>query len=94
MTLMTEARLEIRPLSSALGAEISGVDLAGPLDQKTVSALRRALLEHLVIFFRDQELSPPQLLALAELVGEPVEYTPIAGLPEWYVAAQLRRHRR
>ena len=59
MTLMTEARLEIRPLSSALGAEIFGVDLAGPLDEDTVRALRRALLEHLVIFFRDQELSPP-----------------------------------
>ena len=74
MIMMTEARLEIRPLASALGAEIFGVDLAGPLDEDTVRALRAALLEHLVIFFRDQELSPPQLLALAERFGEPVEY--------------------
>ena len=82
MSVMTEARLEIRPLTSALGAEIFGVDLAGPLAEDTVRALRRALLEHLVIFFRDQELSPPRLLALAKSFGEPVEYPLIKGLPE------------
>jgi taurine dioxygenase len=81
MSVMTEARLEIRPLTSALGAEIFGVDLAGPLDEHTVRALRAALLEHLVLFFRDQELSPPQLLGLAERFGEPVEYPLIKGLP-------------
>jgi taurine dioxygenase len=82
MTLMTASRLEVRPIAAALGAEIFGVDLAGPLDEDTVGALRRALLEHLVIFFRDQELSPPQLLALAERFGEPAEYPLIKGLPE------------
>jgi taurine dioxygenase len=44
--------------------------------------LRAALLEHLVIFFRDQELSPHGLLALAERFGEVVEYPLIKGLPE------------
>ncbi len=82
MTVMTASRLEIRPLSSALGAEIFGVDLAQPPDEETVRALRRALLEHIVIFFRDQELSPHQLLALAERFGEVVEYPLIKGLPE------------
>jgi taurine dioxygenase len=82
MTAMTASRLEIRPLSSALGAEIFGVDLADRLDEETVRALRAALLEHLVIFFRDQELSPHGLLALAERFGEVVEYPLIKGLPE------------
>jgi taurine dioxygenase len=82
MTAMTASRLEIRPLSSALGAEIFGVDLADRLDEETVRALRAALLEHLVIFFRDQELSPHRLLALAERFGEVVEYPLIKGLPE------------
>jgi taurine dioxygenase len=82
MTAMTASRLEIRPLSSALGAEIFGVDLADRLDEETVRALRAALLEHLVIFFRDQELSPHDLLALAERFGEVVEYPLIKGLPE------------
>jgi taurine dioxygenase len=82
MTVMTSSRLEIRPLSSALGAEIFGVDLAAPLDDETVRALRAALLEHVVVFFRDQELTPHGLLALAERFGEVVEYPLIKGLPE------------
>jgi taurine dioxygenase len=82
MTVMTDTRLEIRPLASALGAEIFGVDLGAPLDDETVRALRAALLEHVVIFFRDQELTPHRLLALAERFGEPVEYTLVKGLPE------------
>ena len=82
MSLMTNTHLEVRPLASALGAEIFGVDLAEPLAEATVQALRAALLEHVVIFFRDQELAPPQLLALAERFGEPAEYPFIKGLPE------------
>jgi alpha-ketoglutarate-dependent taurine dioxygenase len=82
MTVMTASRLEIRPLSSALGAEIFGVDLAARLDDETVRALRAALLEHVVIFFRDQELTPQAQLAFARRFGEPVEYPLVKGLPE------------
>jgi taurine dioxygenase len=82
MSLMTKTSLEIRPLASALGAEIFGVDLAEPLDDATVEALRAALLEHVVIFFRDQHLAPQQLLALAERFGEVGEYPFVKGLPE------------
>jgi len=82
MTVMTATRLEIRPLSSALGAEIFGVDLGAPLDDATIAALRAALLEHVVIFFRDQELTPPKLLALAERFGEAAEYPFVKGLPD------------
>jgi taurine dioxygenase len=82
MSLMTNTRLELRPLASALGAEIVGVDLAEPLDEATVRALRAVLLEHVVIFFRDQELAPQLLLALAERFGEVGEYPFVKGLPE------------
>jgi taurine dioxygenase len=82
MTLMTETRLEIRPLSTALGAEIFGIDLAEPLDEATVRVLRDALLEHVVIFLRDQDLGPQQLLALAERFGEAAEYPFVKGLPD------------
>jgi taurine dioxygenase len=82
MSLMTNTRLEVRPLASALGAEIFGVDLAEPLDRATLQALRAALLEHVVIFFRDQELAPQQLLALAQRFGEVGEYPFVKGLPE------------
>ncbi|MBT4490362.1 MAG: taurine dioxygenase [Rhodospirillaceae bacterium] len=50
-------RIRVEPISGALGAEISGVDVAGELDAATIGEIRQALLEHLVIFFRDQELS-------------------------------------
>jgi taurine dioxygenase len=75
-------RVEVRCLSGALGAEIGGVDLAGPLDDAAIAALRSALLEHVVIFFRDQRLSPHDLLALAQRFGEVVEYPFVRGLPE------------
>jgi taurine dioxygenase len=82
MTLMTGSRLEIRPVAATIGAEITGIDLSNRLDEATGRALRQALLDHNVIFFRDQELAPPQLLALARRFGEVVEYPFVKGLPE------------
>jgi len=79
---MPTPNIAITKLSSALGAEIAGVDLSGKLDQPTVAALRRALLDHVVIFFRDQRLRPRQLLDLSSQFGEPAEYPFLRGLPE------------
>src|SRR3546814_5879120 len=47
-------RIEVHPIAGALGAEIGGVDLSQPLDDDTIAEIRQALLNHLVIFFRDQ----------------------------------------
>ena len=71
---------EIHPLSGAIGAEISGVDLAGDLDDDTIAAIRRAWLDHLVIFFRGQDLPPAQFLGFARRFGEPVEYPFVKGI--------------
>lgn len=73
-------KLDIRPFSSALGAEIHGVDLSRPLDDATAAALRQALLDHLVIFFRDQQLTPAQYFAFAQAMGEPMEYPFVDGI--------------
>jgi taurine dioxygenase len=72
----------VHPVAGALGAEISGVDLAGDLAAETVAAIRHAWLEHLVIFFREQELTPAQFLHLGRRFGEPIEYPFVSGLPE------------
>ena len=72
--------LDVRPLSGALGAEILGIDLAHDFGDETVAAIRAAWLEHLVIFFRQQTLSPAQFLKLASRFGEPVEYPFVKGL--------------
>jgi taurine dioxygenase len=50
--------MEIRAFCPALGAEIMGVDLARPLVAVAIDAIRRALGEFGVVFFRDQQLTP------------------------------------
>lgn len=77
---MDYTRIRIEPLSAALGAEISGVDLSSPLDDSLVAELRAAFLAHLVIFFRDQSLTPEQFLGFARTMGEPSEYPMVKGL--------------
>jgi taurine dioxygenase len=62
--------LAVRPVSSAVGAEILGLDLADSLSDATIDAIRRALFEHGVVFFRDQKLSPEQQAAFARRFGE------------------------
>jgi taurine dioxygenase len=66
---MWNFRIEIRPTSGALGAEVSGVDLADELDAAVVSDIRQAFNAHGVIFFRDQPLTPEQHIAFAERMG-------------------------
>jgi taurine dioxygenase len=57
-------------LTPIIGAEIGDVDLARPLGNRTIDELHRALAENLVIFFRDQHLSPEQHLAFGRLFGD------------------------
>lgn len=61
--------LTITPLSDALGAEVTGVDLSGPVSREDVAAMERALDEHLVLVIRDQHLTPAQYVAGARLFG-------------------------
>jgi taurine dioxygenase len=72
--------LEVRPLAGAIGAELAGVDLASEIDDATIAAMRRVWLDHLVIFFRDQDLAPAQFLAFARRFGEPIEYPFVTGI--------------
>lgn len=80
-TTETHEKIRIHPLTTALGAEIEGVDLSKPLARETVATLRQALLDHLVIFFRDQDLTTDKYLAFAHAMGEPMEYPFVSGLP-------------
>jgi alpha-ketoglutarate-dependent taurine dioxygenase len=73
--------LQIKRIAGALGAEIRGADLRGPLSVQTVAEIRAALLEHLVVFFREQNLTVAQFLAFARTMGEPIQYPLLKGLP-------------
>lgn len=77
---MTE-NLKVRRLAGALGAEITGVDLSRELDAATITEIRRMLVEHQVIFFRDQTLTPEQHVRFGARFG-PLNIHPyVAGMP-------------
>ncbi|MET0896805.1 MAG: TauD/TfdA family dioxygenase [Mycobacterium sp.] len=64
--------LEIKKLGAHIGAQINGIELSGDVDTDTVAAVNAALLEHKVIFFRDQHhLDNDGQLAFARLLGVP-----------------------
>ena len=48
----TNSKINVRPMSVHIGAEIEGVDLSQPLSAETVSTIRQALLKWKVVFFR------------------------------------------
>ena len=60
----------VTPLSPALAAEISGVDVTRPLLPKTVAAIEAAWSKHLVLVFRASSLSQEQQLRFASYFGE------------------------
>jgi taurine dioxygenase len=69
-------------MTSVIGAEIEGVDLRMPIEGDLAEILRRALLDHLVIFFRDQDIDSDQQRAVAQLFG-PISKVPynLSGKP-------------
>ena len=62
--------ISVDKLTPIIGAEITGVDLSEPLSNRTQDEINRALAENLVIFFRDQHITPQQHLAFGRLFGE------------------------
>jgi taurine dioxygenase len=86
--------IEIVPTGAALGAEIRGVNLAGPVDDETFAAIERAYNDHGVIFFRDQHITPPQHVAFTRRFGE-IEFNifgerwSVPGSPEIVVVSNV-----
>jgi taurine dioxygenase len=72
-------------LAGALGAEVTGLDLRQPIDDATFATLEAGLLEHQVLFFREQHIEHAHHRALAQRFGEPVAhpaYPSVEGFPE------------
>ena len=65
---------EVIPTGSALGAEVRGLDLRRELDTDTVRTLRAAFLEHCVLYYRDQQISQPDLVRFTRYFGDPVPH--------------------
>ena len=62
--------ISVDKLTPIIGAEIAGIDLSQPLSNRQQDEVHRALAENLVIFFRDQHITPDQHVAFGRLFGE------------------------
>lgn len=70
MSVNEASTLQVKPLSGALGAEVTGIDLNGLLDGRTAQALRDAFARGLVLVVRDQkDLTPEAQVRFCELFG-------------------------
>ena len=67
---MRRSQIEVRPIAGAIGAEIHNVDVSKDLDEGTIANIRRALLDHCVIFFREQKLDAERHKAFTRRFGK------------------------
>lgn len=58
------------PASGSIGAFLAGLDLSEPLSEEAAEEVRQALVHYMVIFIRDQDLTPEQHIAFAKIFGE------------------------
>ena len=73
---------QMAPYSPTIGAEVSGIDLGKPMTDGQIMGIRAALLERKVLFFRDQDITPPQQLAFAKRFGDIHFHPHVPGLPD------------
>jgi taurine dioxygenase len=78
-------------IAGALGAEIQDIDLARPLSTEKIKILRAVFLEHQVIFFRDQALTPGQFMSFAQTMGDPIEYPFVKGLEGFPCVIEVKK---
>ena len=67
---MRNSQIEVRPIAGSIGAEIHNVDVSQDLDAATIADIRKALLDHCVIFFRDQKLDAERHKAFTRRFGQ------------------------
>jgi taurine dioxygenase len=88
--------IQILPLSQGIGAEIRGIDLAGPMSDAQFGAVYQAWLDHQVLLFRKQKLMDPQMVAFSQRFGD-LDLAPIPGhgrafvegIPEMFVISNV-----
>ena len=87
----SEMIVRVNKVAGALGAEILDINLAHEMSGAQAADIRQALLDHLVIFFRDQDLNPAQFLRFAQAMGTPVDYPFIKGLDEFPQIIEVKK---
>ena len=98
MASTDNAGLQIKQVAGRIGAEISGIDLNQPVGDAAVKAIRQALLEHKVVFFRNQNIDHDAQVRFTSRFGQvtyahPLEDEPNPAHPE-ILAIDRRRYDR
>jgi taurine dioxygenase len=88
---MRNSRIEARPITGALGAEIFGADIADDLDDDVIAQIRLALNEYGVIFFRNQAFDAEQHKAFARRFGEIFVHPNYRGMQDDDEIVMIRR---
>ena len=88
---MRNSQITIQPIAGALGAEVHGVDVAEDLDDGVIGEIRQALLDHGVIFFRDQNLDRERHKAFTRRFGEIFVHPNYNGLTADPAIVDIRR---
>jgi taurine dioxygenase len=84
---------DIRPFSGAVGAEIIGLDLSRPINDQDFARIHRAHLDHHVVVFRDQRITPEQHIAFSRRFGvlqiHVLKQFLLAGHPEILIVSNI-----
>ena len=80
---MAYTAINVERLTPAIGGIVEGVDISTDLSDVVIGEIRQALLEHLVIFFRNQSLAPDRLVAFARRFGEIGYYPFVDGMADY-----------
>lgn len=91
MILSRQTEIAVIPTGKKLGAEVRGIDLAEDLDGTTIAGIRSAFLEHLVLIFRNQKLSPAQQTNFARRFGVLQRHSHMRGIEEQPEIIEIRK---
>ncbi len=85
--------ISFRPLNQTFGAEVLGVDLAGPVDEATFAAIEDGWRRYSILLFRGVSMTPEQHIAFSRRLGplhimEPLEFN-LAGHPEIFIVSNV-----
>jgi taurine dioxygenase len=88
---MTNSTMSVRPLTPAIGAVIDNVDLSLELPPFIVDGIRAAFLEHQVVFFNKQNLTPKSLVQIARRFGEIGYYPFVEGMKDFPEVVEVEK---
>jgi taurine dioxygenase len=87
----TRPTLKVTQYAGSLGAEVEGVDLSTDFSEAVMAEIRQALLDHLVIFFPEQHLTPEQQIAFGRRWGELYIHPLVKGMDDYPEMLEMKK---